>query len=133
MSKQDPIPIEAAGPLVGGPSETGKGGPQKQEDEPIRLVEENGTGATAVRAFGASAAGVGKKAGFKRPLNLTGQGATRCRVFHSKVAVNSLENMEQSINEWLDSEKIEIKHVGHIIGVMEGKRPEPNLIVMVWY
>jgi len=64
---------------------------------------------------------------------VTGQGATRCRIFHSKIAAAPLENMEQAINEWLDSEKIEVKNVGHVIGTMEGKRPEPNVIVMVWY
>ena len=70
---------------------------------------------------------------FKRPLNADGSGATRCRLFHSKIAVASLEFMEHQINEWLDAEKIEIKHVSQIIGTMEGKRPEPNLMVIVWY
>jgi hypothetical protein len=105
----------------------------KADEEPISLVEEVGTaGGTAVRALGAAAA-AGKKAEFKRPLNVTGQGATRCRIFHSKIAIASLENMEHTINEWLDSGKIEVKQVGHIIGTMEGKRPEPNLVVLVWY
>ena len=41
--------------------------------------------------------------------------------------------MQRQINEWLDSDEIEVKQVGHLIGTMEGKRPEPNLRVMIWY
>ena len=108
---------------------------EEEEEEPEGLVDESeATGGGAVRAFGASAAGqVEHKEQFQRQLNLTGQGATRCRVFHSKVALNSLEFMENQINEWIDSDQIEIKHVGHLIGTLQGKTPEPNLIVMVWY
>lgn len=106
--------------------------PDSDEEAPISLVEDNGSGSSAVRAMGRAAA-VERAAQFKRPLNLTGQGATRCRIFHSKIALGSLEFMENQINEWVDSDQIEIKHVGHIIGTMEGKRPEPNLLVMVWY
>jgi len=110
---------------------------EKDVEEPIRLVDtETGEGAEAkraVKAFGAAAAQGTKKAQFSRELNLPGTGATRCRIFHSKIQLSSLEYMETQINEWLDGEKIEIKHVGHVIGTMEGKRPEPNMVVMVWY
>ena len=106
--------------------------PDSDEEAPISLVEDSGSGSSAVRAMGGTAA-VKRAAEFKRPLNLTGQGATRCRIFHSKIALGSLEFMENQINEWVDSDQVEIKHVGHIIGTMEGKRPEPNLLVMVWY
>ena len=102
--------------------------------ESISLVEgEQPEGGAQLRAFGAGVKGVGKKEQFQRGLNVTGQGATRCRVFHSKIAVSSLEFMENQINDWLDKENAEVKQVGHIIGIMEGKRPEPNLVVMVWY
>jgi len=104
-----------------------------EEAESVRLVGGAG-GGSSLRAFDSGSAlgsTVAKK--FTRPLNLTGQGATRCRVFHSKIAVASLEFMEGQINEWLDKEKIEVKAVGHVIGTMEGKRPEPNVVVVVWY
>jgi hypothetical protein len=74
-----------------------------------------------------------RKAQFKRPLNLSGQGATRCRMFHCKVAESSMAHLENQINDWLDSEHVEVKHVGHVVGMMEGKHTEPNVIVMVWY
>lgn len=100
------------------------------DDEPLGL--EGGEGSTAVKAFGAqkSAAHTGA---FSRPLNLTGTGATRCRVFYSKISPPSLEYMENQINQWIDGDKIEVKHIGHLIGGMEGKTVVPNVIVVVWY
>ena len=103
-------------------------------EEPISLVEGEGEGrSTSVRAFGAAAARVAKASVYKRAMNLTGQGATRCRLFHSKIAVAALEGMEHQINQWLDNEEIEIKHVGHLVGTMQGKTPELNVIVLAWY
>jgi hypothetical protein len=87
-----------------------------------------------MKAFGAGRSlGVKGSTQFKRALNLTGQGATRCKVYYSKVAPPSLEFMENQINQWLDSEQVEVKQVTQIIGIMEGKTPVPNLIVIVWY
>jgi hypothetical protein len=113
-----------------------------RDEEPIHLEEDESplggqaTGThTEMKAFGGGGHGLGVKAGgqFKRTLNVNGQGATRCRVFHSKIAPPSLEFMENQINQWVDGEQIEIKQVSQVIGIMEGKTPVPNLIVMVWY
>ena len=123
------------------------------EDEPIALVDEpiaveGGAGgkpdqaptirptgappASAVRAI-KSTLDLAKRTEFKRePVN-TGTGAVRCRAFHCKIAESSIEHMENQINAWLDDENIDVKHVGHIVGAMEGKHTEPNIIVMVWY
>ncbi len=109
---------------------------EEPDEEPLSLVdpEESKIKQQTVRTFGAGTSPLGeKKEEFKRPLNLTGKGATRCRVFHSRIALSPLEHLQDSINEWLDADEIEVKHVGHIIGTMEEKRKEPNMIVMVWY
>ena len=84
------------------------------------------------KAFGAGG-GSQHKEDFTRGMNLDGTGATRCRLFTSKIGLGPLTHMEEMINEWLDSENIEIKHVGHVIGTMEGKRAEDNVLVLVWY
>jgi len=106
--------------------------PAEQEEEVIALVEPGESdGESKVRAIGAALQAREQK--YERPLNLTGQGATRCRIFHSRIAEAPLEHMQQTINEWLDKEEIEIKHVSQVIGIMEGKTPEPNIIVTVWY
>jgi hypothetical protein len=122
MAKQeDPIPIEP-------------------DEAPLSLEVDDTAGSAApagtskIQAFGAaSTAGKRGTQQFKRPLNLSGFGATRCRVFNSKVTVASLDHMVNTINEWLDTNQIEIKYVNQVIGIVEGKVPEPNMIVTVWY
>jgi hypothetical protein len=104
------------------------------DEEPISLVESSDDSAAeglALKTIGAAANVTETK--FTRPLNADGSGATRFRIFHSKISLAPLENLEHSINEWIDGDKIEVKHVGQLIGTMEGKRPEPNLLVLVWY
>ena len=41
--------------------------------------------------------------------------------------------MEKQVNEWVDGEEIEVKHVGHTIGILQGKTNEENIFVTVWY
>lgn len=123
LNRPQNVPLGQRPPLAKAPA----GG--QQEEEPIGLVE----GETAHKLHTIGAALQAKQIKFNRPLNINGQGATRCRMFFSKIAVASLDHMQQSINEWLDSEKVEVKHVGHMIGTMEGKHAEPNVIVWVWY
>ncbi len=104
------------------------------DEQPISLVESSDDSAAeglALKTIGAAANVTATK--FTRPLNADGSGATRFRIFHSKISLAPLENLEHSINEWIDGDKIEVKHVGQLIGTMEGKRPEPNLLVVVWY
>ena len=107
-----------------------------QEEEPIHLEEELPEEAahSEVKAFGTGHT-LGHKANsqFKRALNYTGHGAIRCKVYFSKISPPSLEFMENQINQWLDSEQVEVKQVNQVIGILEGKTPVPNLIVVVWY
>jgi hypothetical protein len=102
-------------------------------DEPLGLAVGAGGASEglSLKAIGAVESVTATK--FTRPLNTNGAGATRFRIFHAKISVAPLENLEHSINEWIDGDKIEVKQVGHLIGTMEGKRPEPNLLVLVWY
>jgi len=94
---------------------------------------------TAVRSLAASVTPLGE--GFslgshklRRPL-LTGvPAATRCRVFHCKLADGAFGHMTEQINEWADSDDaIEIKFASSCIGVVEGKHSDPHLIVTVFY
>jgi len=131
LESDEPISLEAddapSPPMASAPAPV-------VEEEPIKLSESSGESSkTQVRAFGASALKADAKSEFKRQLNVDGAGATRCKVFHSKIAIAPLHFMETQINEWLDGANVEVKEIGHVIGVMEGKKPEPNLIVLVWY
>lgn len=111
------------------------------EEEQIDLVDlEGGESAgapTQIRAFGrgarAAATELRHEEVLTRPLNVSGQGATRTRTFHSKLNDAALALIDQAINEWIDKGGIEVKTVSSCIGVFEGKKPEPHLILTVWY
>ncbi len=125
---EQPVTLESSDPAPSAPIALG------DQEEPISLVEtEEGGGTSKVKMLGAAAIAVDTKADFKRSLNLTGAGATRMRIFRSKLSVPSLDAMQDHINVWLDSQEIEAKHVASVIGTIQGKAPEPNLIVTVWY
>lgn len=106
---------------------------------PLSLADEedasgpiSGQSSTKIQAFGAHT-GTTEQHKYKRTPTLTGAGAVRCRLFHSKITVAALDHMTETINEWLDDDEIEVKSVAQVIGTMEGKKPEPNIIVTVWY
>jgi hypothetical protein len=148
-------PIPPAGP--GAPPPRPPVPPPKKpvEDEPIALVEESeqftmepqspgeSGVVTSIRPSGAAAGSavraiksaleMDKRTQYKRKAVNTGQGAIRCRVFHCKIAESSIQHMESQINSWLDDEDVDVKHVGHVVGAMEGKHTEPNIIVLIWY
>lgn len=132
--EEEPVPLEVEDdqPISLEGQDDGPIKLDDEDDEPIALEETEGTGATKVKMLGAREA-LARKAEFKRPLNLNGTGATRFRMFRTKLAIASLEALEDQINEWLDSQEVEVKHVAQVIGTVQGKTPEPNLIVTVWY
>jgi len=101
-------------------------------EEPLGLVESDDSHKVSVRSFGQGSLAKNVEK-YKRPLNVDGSGATRCRIFHSKIAPPSLEYMQNQINEWIDADNIEVKHVDQVVGVMEGKTALPNIVVTVWY
>ena len=84
-------------------------------------------------SFGSGLGGANTKIEFTRAVNNDGTGATRCKLFHSKIADAPLKVMEAHINEWLDGDQIEAKSTDTCIGTMQGKSSEPNIIVMIWY
>ena len=106
-------------------------------EDPIDLVDIEQGGATQIKAFGAGARAAARELrqeeGLKRPLNVTGQGATRARNFHSKLNDAALALMDKAINEWIDQSGVEVKCVSSCIGIFEGKKPEPHLILTAWY
>jgi len=120
--EEEPISLEEEKPLS-----------LDDDEETISLVEssDDESEGLALKAVGAASTVTETK--FTRPLNADGSGATRVRIFHSKISEAPLENLEHTINSWIDGDKIEVKHVGQLIGTMEGKTPVPNLLVMVWY
>src|SRR3954462_10705922 len=71
---------------------------------------------------------------WKRSPNVTGNGAIHVNTFHCKLNNESLDFIDQQINEWLDAHpQYEVKLVTNAVGDWTGKTGrEPNLIVQVW-
>ncbi len=86
-----------------------------------------------IRAFEQRIAGKHEDKGWARTPNISGTGAIHVRSFHCKLNSESLEFLDQQINEWLDAHpQYEVKFVTTGVGDWVGKVKEPNLIVQVW-
>lgn len=73
------------------------------------------------------------EATWARTPNITGEGATHVRSFHSKLTDDALGYVDKQINAWLDDNPdIEVKFVTTTIGTFTGKVKEPHLICQVW-
>ena len=129
----DPIPLDFGDDTVPDVSKAKPGHP-----EPLRPIADPSRieGADKIRTFDAQAALGGKKADseFKRPLNQPGQGASRVRTFHARLSGSAMDFLDEQINDWLEGNpEISIKFASSTVGVVEGKRADPHLIITVWY
>lgn len=76
---------------------------------------------------------IAKKTEWRRKPNADGKGCTHVKSFHCRLNGESVEIMDQQINEWLEAHpELEVKLVSTSIGEWQGKIKEPNLIVQVW-
>jgi len=105
--------------------------PVSLDSEPISL-EAGAEGPSAIRQSAGAREAVDTFE-FKRPLQTPGTGASRFKLGRSKISVPALEGLEKQINTFLESDEIDVKYVGHVIGGVQGKTLEDNLFVMVWY
>jgi hypothetical protein len=114
---------------------------QAEDLETIALADEEAVkepkpAATQVRAKSETQLGMGAfdESGLGRTLDPALPSATRCRTYHAKLNDGAIAYMNREINEWVDSNaKIRIKFATSTIGVYEGKRADPHLIVTLFY
>lgn len=86
-----------------------------------------------IRTFEQKLGGAKHEDSWNRTPNSTGTGAIHVKSFHCKLTGDSLDFLDQQINEWLDAHpQYEVKLVTTSIGTWTGKLKEPNLIVNVW-
>ncbi|MBO6738671.1 MAG: hypothetical protein JJ916_02310 [Phycisphaerales bacterium] len=86
-----------------------------------------------IRTFEQKLGGGKHEDNWNRTPNATGTGAIHVKSFHCKLTGDSLDFLDQQINEWLDAHpQYEVKFVTTSIGTWTGKLKEPNLIVNVW-
>ncbi len=70
---------------------------------------------------------------WKRKTNVNGMGATHVKSFHCKLNAESVEYMDQQINQWLDEHPdYEVKLVTSTVGEWSGKVKEPAMVMNVW-
>ncbi len=73
-------------------------------------------------------------AGYRRPLNRLGTGASRIRIWHCKLSDGPLSVLNQQINEWLEVHPdVEVKFATTTIGEWEGRRSEAQFIITLYY
>jgi hypothetical protein len=89
-----------------------------------------------IQAFEQRLGSAGRKheESWKRSPNVTGSGAIHVKTFHCKLNNESLDFLDQQINEWLDAHpQYEVKLVSSTVGDWTGKTgKEPNLVIQVW-
>lgn len=113
-----------------------------QEDmEAVALIEDEVSNdsqqsATHFRAMSETQLGMGSfdDAGLSRPLAPQHAAATRCRTFHAKLNDGAIAHMNREINEWVDRHPdLCVKFATSTVGVYEGKRADPHLILTLFY
>ncbi len=120
---------------------SGGGGSSPTDLEVISLVDDEpaprrGKGESQIRSF-ASESQVGAAyddEGLDREVDPRSPTATRCRTFHAKLNEGAVAFMNRQVNEWTDtSPDVTIKFATSTIGVFEGKKADPHLILTVFY
>ena len=138
-----PLPPGYSGPV---PTPPGDEPPRGESDEqtlddtlPLDLAPEApvqptpSSGSSKIRTFEQKLGGGKHEDSWNRTPNATGTGAIHVKSFHCKLTGDSLDFLDQQINEWLDAHpQYEVKFVTTSIGTWTGKLKEPNLIVNVW-
>jgi len=59
---------------------------------------------------------------------------TGVKMFFTKLHVGAMDFLEEQITSWLHSNPgIVIKQTNTVVGEVQGKKTEPNIIVTIWY
>lgn len=147
--RRHPLPPGYSGPA---PEQPEQNKPPKREEEDLALDDtlpldltpieapkavdpgaQPAQGASKIRTFEQKLSAGRHEDNWNRTPNSTGTGAIHVKSFHCKLTGDSLDFLDQQINEWLDAHpQYEVKFVTTSIGTWTGKLKEPNLIVNVW-
>lgn len=100
---------------------------------PVASGDGSGGGSSKIKTFEQRLGAGRHEDKWARTPNSTGTGAIHVKSFHCRMTGDSLEFLDQQINEWLDAHpQYEVKMVTSSVGTWSGKLKEPNLIVNVW-
>ena len=143
-----PLPPGYSGPASNQPEDKGQSKQTDAEDlslddtlpldlstEPIQPAQANASSdaSSKIKTFEQKLRSTRHEDSWSRTPNSTGTGAIHVKSFHCKLTGDSLDFLDQQVNEWLDAHpQYEVKLVTTSIGTWTGKLKEPNLIVNVW-
>ncbi len=139
-----PLPPGYSGPVPTPPDKNNqKSAPQEQVEMslddtlPIDMGDapqaSSSSAPSKIRTFEQKLRSIRHEDNWNRTPNSNGTGAIHCKSFHCKLTGDSLEFLDQQINEWLDAHpQYEVKFVTSSIGTWSGKVKEPSLIMNVW-
>ncbi len=102
------------------------------EDQPEAGADQ--TGRSSLHGYAGFSAVDSTDAIYKKPTHTNASVANRMRTFHSKLSEGAIFHLDQQVNSWLDAHPdVEIKFANTTVGTWEGKHPEPNLILTIFY
>lgn len=65
---------------------------------------------------------------------VSGEHITGVRTFFTKLHVNAIPFLDEQMTKWLkDNPDISIKRTNTVVGHIQAKKTEPNIIITVWY
>jgi len=106
---------------------------EEEQDElaPVDLAApEQRKEAPKIRRFGDNKV---HKTTFDRTPNKTGHGAIHVKTFVAKLRLDSIEHMDEQINDWLDAHpEYEVKFTSATVGELKDKLTEPAMFLSLW-
>jgi hypothetical protein len=107
----------------------------EKDDEALAIVEDDSDASgrsAAPRIQHFDVARTHKEKWVRQP-NVSGNGAVHCKTFVAKMRQESLDHLDELINEWLDAHPdCEVKFVTTTVGRLTGKTVEDALVVNLW-
>ncbi len=69
-----------------------------------------------------------------KPVAPPGERITTCKVFFTKLHPGAIKFLEDQITEWLkNNPSVMIKSTDVIMGEVQEKKTEPNIVIVVWF
>lgn len=65
---------------------------------------------------------------------VSGERITSVKTFFAKLHVGAIEFLDEQITNWLKKNpQVVVKQTNTVVGELQGKKTEPNIIITIWY
>ena len=104
-----------------------------EENAPIPFDDSDDSGDTGISHMPVNLGGSSAGKAVKKKV-VSAERITGTKTFCTKLHEGSIEFIDERIKDWLaDNPGIIVKRTNTATGTVVGKKPEPNLIVTIWY